>query len=338
MNFPIQTLSNLYHGAYRKRATAIAGSLALGAMLIAISNVSLFSVYADGDNKSGFTGNYANSQYGFQITIPSGWKAFESPDINSTVFQANPFSGTQPVPAGLSINVDGFNVHQMASCLESPQSYDSSAVTVNGMPAVKCTLKFNQLETYYLKSPAHNYMVELDATHYVAYGDKTSFDNYMSQMHTAIATLKIDNAIDPQSSNLMPPLAKYMQTVHTSSKDVDMYFDTSSSISAVSFDEAGKKLSFKVSGTDGTMGTTVVHIGSLLKGPYVVTFDGQPVTDFRPDDSAGTITLNYHHSSHTVTVLGAEVVPEFPVPAILIAAITGIMVVLSRTSLIGKYL
>ena len=80
----------------------------------------------------------------------------------------------------------------------------------------------------------------------------------------------------------------------------------------------------------------MIHIGSFLKGPYTVTFDGAAMTNFETatDNTTGdtTVTLHYHHSTHDVTVSGTQVVPEFPLPAVAgIAAIVGVVAILGRT-------
>ena len=302
-----------------------------------ITPVSLIAkANADGNNTDGYTGKYSNQQFGFELTLPAGWKGFENPGINSTTFHANPYNGIDAQPASLHIIVDAFNQLEMSTCLEETHTYTSSIVTVNGMPAVKCVFNFNQFETYYFKNSEHNYMIELDATHYIAYSDTPSFDAYMNQMRSILGTLKIDNAVDPQSESDSASLTSHVERLHLPDKDIDIAFDSSSDISAVNFDESGKRLQFRVSGTEGTLGTTVLHIGSLLKGPYVVTFDGRPITNFTTSND-GTITLRYHHSSHTISVSGAEVVPEFPIPVLgAIASVIGIIAIIGRMKLFNR--
>lgn len=107
---------------------------------------------------------------------------------------------------------------------------------------------------------------------------------------------------------------------------VQVEIQSSSKISDFNFDAASKRISFKVSGDDGTEGTTIISVGAVLKGPYTVSIDGLPITDFETMKSEVTgetsIKLTYGHSIKEVVITGTEVVPEFSAIAALIMAIS----------------
>ena len=101
---------------------------------------------------------------------------------------------------------------------------------------------------------------------------------------------------------------------------------SNSSISDVKLDEQAKKVSFTVEGQTGTKGAADVTIPkAMLSGNMMVMIDGQAMST---DDvivksqtqTDVTLEMNYHHSRHTVDVAGTNVVPEFPMSALVMAA------------------
>ena len=114
----------------------------------------------------------------------------------------------------------------------------------------------------------------------------------------------------------------------------------SSSVTAFAFNQTEKTVSFKVSGETGTKGVTEVTLPKeLLAGKLMVSIDGRAVAEDSNDvivtsDNATetTLEINYHHSEHTVEITGTNVVPEFPVALLVMAAALGSIVVV-----VGKY-
>jgi hypothetical protein len=184
------------------------------------------------------------------------------------------------------------------------------------------------------------------------------YDSEVAAFDSSVKTLKVANAIDlsatvngekSQASQL--ELSNHIEKILLKSSsielaaangtaasnstatgnEIDLNIQSSSNITDFYFNQTSKQISFKVSGPSGTNGTTIVQdVGELLKGPYVVTFDGQVKTDYQTLTNKTTgdvsIKLQYHHSSHVITIAGAEVVPEFPVGGIGAIAISGLVV------------
>lgn len=101
---------------------------------------------------------------------------------------------------------------------------------------------------------------------------------------------------------------------------------SNSQVSNVQLDKEAKKISFTVEGQTGTPGAAEVTIPkAMLSGSMTVMIDGQAMSK---DDvilksqtqSDVTFEMNYHHSKHTVDVAGTNVVPEFPVSTLVMAA------------------
>jgi uncharacterized protein YdeI (BOF family) len=112
--------------------------------------------------------------------------------------------------------------------------------------------------------------------------------------------------------------------------DVDIA-SNSSSVTDFAFNQTEKKVSFKVAGEAGTKGVAQVTLPkALLAGELMVSIDGRAVAEDSNDviitsDTATEMTLeiNYHHSEHTVEITGTNVVPEFPVSMLVMAAALG---------------
>lgn len=130
-----------------------------------------------------------------------------------------------------------------------------------------------------------------------------------------------------------PGLPETVQSVSVAGANIDVILRSSSNITAFSLDEETKTLSFAVEGEEGTEGVTEITIGRVLEGPYSVMVDGDVTTDFEVDESSGEtiLRLSYVHGIDEVTITGTNVVPEFPVAAVALAAsIVGIIAVTAR--------
>jgi hypothetical protein len=117
---------------------------------------------------------------------------------------------------------------------------------------------------------------------------------------------------------------------------------SNSEVSDVRLDQEAKKVSFTVEGEDGTSGVAEITIPkAMLSGEMMVLIDGQA---FEPGDAivksdAGadvTFEINYHHSEHTIDVTGTNVVPEFPLSALIMTAAVASVVGLMAAARAGR--
>lgn len=122
--------------------------------------------------------------------------------------------------------------------------------------------------------------------------------------------------------------------VKAEGKEFKVSVASNSTISNFRFDQEAKKVSFTVEGETGTQGVTQIMIPkTMLGGQMTVIIDGKVVA---PDlnsvivasgtNSETTLEINYHHSVHTVEVVGTSAVPEFPVSMVVTAAAIGSVV------------
>lgn len=156
-----------------------------------------------------------------------------------------------------------------------------------------------------------------------------SDESRLEEFEGAIKTVSVEGAIDlsdPAAIAAVMGEEERQLTRHSVSVDENPY-DVSvlsnSTISEVTLDHEKKQISFRVEGAEGTMGSTEIEIGKVLKGPYVVTIDGTEVGTFMIEDETTDQTIlafRYPHSAHQVTITGTTVVPEFGSIAVLTMA------------------
>jgi hypothetical protein len=122
---------------------------------------------------------------------------------------------------------------------------------------------------------------------------------------------------------------------------IHVQITTSSKISNLSISKEDKRISFTVEGESGTRGMTIIAVQDVLEGPYSVTIDGNttPFTMIK-DEKTGEILIQimYPHSTHDLVIAGTQVIPEFPLPVVGIAAsIIALIIAINRTRLISCF-
>ena len=101
-------------------------------------------------------------------------------------------------------------------------------------------------------------------------------------------------------------------------KEYAVTVDSNSTILGFEFNQTEKNLSMNVTGISGTAGYCNVLIpDGLLFGTFSLSNDGYPLvegTDYSKTHEGGyyKFNINYIHSSHTITIVASDAVPEFP--------------------------
>jgi predicted secreted protein with PEFG-CTERM motif len=121
---------------------------------------------------------------------------------------------------------------------------------------------------------------------------------------------------------------------------------SNSTVTNFAFKPEDKKISFDVQGETGTKGITDITIPkAVLSGEIQVLIDGnvQPYNldnvIFTSDTAETTLEINYHHSTHTIDVIGtqaavgSQTVPEFSSMASIVLAISTISIIALSTKI-----
>lgn len=109
---------------------------------------------------------------------------------------------------------------------------------------------------------------------------------------------------------------------------------SNSTVGNAQLNENQKMVGFSVEGQSGTKGVTQVKIPkAMLSGEMTVSIDGKTVASDSNDvivtsntSTETTFEINYSHSKHDVFITGTNVVPEFPLALVMMAAGLGSVV------------
>jgi len=307
------------------------------------------------------SGHYANADVGVEIDFPAGWSGNEIVVENGVVVTVNPegameeaAAGGIPVTMTLSATLkEDAEPPSDPSTEESPcEVLSTGSVEVSGVQALEsvaeCTVTGQTVmaKTTVVNADTRWVIVSILATESDYSANEDEYDG-------SVATLQVEGAADiegveemveevteevteeveeaMEGTGAMVELAAEVATVTVAGAEMQVDFNTSSTISGVTLDEESKTLSFTVEGEDGTEGMTEIGIGSVLEGPYTVAIDGEVTENFEvtTDEATGetTLTISYTHSVHEVTVSGTNVVPEFGVIAALVLAASLVAVI-----------
>lgn len=164
---------------------------------------------------------------------------------------------------------------------------------------------------------------------------REDYDKNIALFEQSFSTLKLAGVSEQIAEVPQVPQVVMKTSIHKvviDDKPIDLKIDSSSIISDFNLNEENKQISFTVSGDDGTEGTTIIPISTVLEGPYTVTIDGKVTTDFETIEAneETSIKLTYHHSSMDVTITGTQVVPEFSTIATLVLAASIVAIIALR--------
>jgi len=178
---------------------------------------------------------------------------------------------------------------------------------------------------------------------------KYSVESMLETKTGLLGTLDLSTAAKLDSSTSFLVITPSEFSVPTKNASFTVGISSNSTVSDFAFDSVNKEISFNVQGVSGTHGTSDVTVPkSLLGGNIQVLVDGvvEPynsdgVVMISDTPSETILEINYHHSMHTVQLVGtsaAEVVPvdtqavpEFSsvVSIVLVASIISMLVVSS---------
>jgi hypothetical protein len=124
-------------------------------------------------------------------------------------------------------------------------------------------------------------------------------------------------------------------TVEAEEQSFEVIIASNSEVDNFVFDQEGMKIAFSVEGEDFTRGVAEITIPKvLLSGDMHVFIDGslmaeEDVIVKSETESETVFEINYDHSVHEVEVTGTNVIPEFPVVAVITAAALSVIVGIS---------
>lgn len=146
-------------------------------------------------------------------------------------------------------------------------------------------------------------------------GDMFSVSN--SPQPTSPRSVISQSGFTVHDSVSVASLLTRIESVSVANKQYNLHLQSTSSISSFKFIEDQKMLALKVD-EESIEGFTLVSLGHILVGPYTVMVDGKPIDNFevtkKTAEAGGMMSVKvpYTHGPHDITIIGMQVVPEFP--------------------------
>jgi hypothetical protein len=301
------------------------------------------------------SGTYVDSETQLEIEFPDGWtgvKVLGFPVVSPTGLNFS--SGAAPetmmmviqfersalqdwlaggeLELGQEINVP---VDENLECNTISQNY----LKINGMGAVKIVQECADQEGSYSKINAYGLVNDKNL---IVIGllasSEEAYNSNVQGFEESIETIRFEGVADFKSAMIsILDLKTQVHPVVAAGANVEVKIDSSSQVSDFTFEEENKKIAFTVEGREGTRGHSIVSVGDVLEGDYVVAIDGNAATDYSvaEDEETGEITveLTYDHSERRISITGTNVVPEFPTSvALTIALSLTVLMIASKIS------
>jgi PDZ domain-containing secreted protein len=155
---------------------------------------------------------------------------------------------------------------------------------------------------------------------------------------SVLDTLSADIKSKLETSARFEVVSSNAFAVNAEGKDFEVDIASNSTVTDFAFVQQDKKVSFVVEGETGTRGVTQITIPkALLSGEMMVSIDGEAIPPESSDvvaiadtEEGLTLEINYHHSEHSIEVSGTNVIPEFPLTMVVMAAaISSVIVAVS---------
>jgi len=310
-------------------------------------SLTVTTTFAQMPSMTEISGKYTDDKVGLEIIFPDGWSGITMGVPEGSMATVSPDEMTSmnensPIMSVLT--------NEKAKSDTPPKSFDQQgkskcgapsviAMTIGDIPATETTMSCTKDDGTVIK--LKNISAET-TTHWVVVSfmaNASDYDQEIDKFDDSVKTLKIQNAVveskdvtttDVPEPITIPPvnLQPNVMPVMVGDNKIDLSIQSSSQLTDLKLDEENKKLLFKVA--EDNDGLTIIPIGNVLEGEFVITIDGEPSTNFEILDEQGvqTLTLKYPSGSHDVSISGTRVVPEFGSIAILILIVSIVSIIL----------
>ena len=292
------------------------------------------------------SGEYSDPESRYKIAFPAGWSGVEF--IGFPVVVPGDFKDAgSEFEAGMMIFAfphSGFNtafwssenierIHQEENnhCIVETYSY----AKINEMDGINLIVECDSPQ--FSKINMYGFISDKDIVMAFFLSNSTSgYNEYVYAFEQSIRTLKVNDHVSFKTAmKEVYDLKEETYSVRAKDTQAKVGIETNSKISNFDFSENEKRISFSIDGNSGTNGLTVVHVDSVLEGPFIVTIDGEETDSFvvAQDESSGQSSIEISHagSPRDIVIVGTNVVPEFPVHIVgAVAGLIGIVTIIGR--------
>jgi len=335
---------------------ALLFSLTISVLFISLTSS---NVYGQAPSLEEISGKYVDDKVGVEITFPQSWTGMTMglPEGSMTIVY----------PGGMTaMNENSFTAMTLMTNkkmkTDSPQPpFDNPEKSTCDTPSTNPTTigGVSATETVISCKNEDGTMIKLKAisaettTHWIVVSFMSSASDYdakIGEFDDSVKTLKIQNAVATSEQITTPPVPELITTppvnlqsstmqVMAEGSPVELVIQSSSQLSNLGLDEENKKLSFTTIGDND--GVTVIPVGNVLEGEFMVMVDGQVTEDYEIIDDQGvqSLKLGYSSGSHDISISGTRVVPEFGSIAVLIlmVSIVSVIAISSKVRLSQKF-
>jgi protocatechuate 3,4-dioxygenase beta subunit len=163
-----------------------------------------------------------------------------------------------------------------------------------------------------------------------------SADGYKSATAPSSATVRLDKVPAAKISGIViaqQPLSPSVETVLMRKGTVifehegtqyGVGLQTNSRILDATFDPSSRSININLEGVQDASGRSEFSIPKkFMTGPFTVSLDGRPEAEgvsATENQTHATITIEHEHDLQQITIQGTTAVPEFPLPAAMVAA------------------
>lgn len=192
----------------------------------------------------------------------------------------------------------------------------NSEQTSEGAPAVNKTVSLvcgdSNVEANYL---GYIYTTENQSYSEEYYWEKST--GLLLKWSLSGSEVLSDDTLETVNVNFQKVGLQHVLYPYIDNAEYSISVDSSSTILGFEFNQTEKNLSLNVTGVSGTSGYCEVLVpDGLLFGTFSLSMDGYDLvegTDYNQTHEGGYYKFNiaYIHSSHTITIVGSDAVPEF---------------------------
>lgn len=283
------------------------------------------------------SGRYVDDAAGLEISFPDGWSGlslfgtFPIVAPGGINFAAEQSATMVIIPLDRSSIEDLWNSSEVVEEVQTGTEPETCTeilttfTTINGMQGMETVQECSSSDGYRkVKTVGFLTAQRFVVISYSASSD-AMYERYLGDFDNSLRTLRISGVLNFESAVAdMLGLQTENHTVMALGNPVDVSIRSNSQVSDVRFDEGEKRLSLRVEGEDGTTGTAIVAVASVLESPYTVTIDGEVWDDFSEisvnESGERLLRISYSRGVHDVVITGTNVVPEFGVVAALVLA------------------
>lgn len=276
------------------------------------------------------SGRVADPSSSLIFDVPAGWTAYKSNFGNATsirLFSSHSNSSDEELDgAAIAVSIhdidfaikkaDEMVLSKSISCAMPAHSRIVQATATLSMQIIEqdCDVLGIEAKTTIYSMYTNDDLITISLTA----DDEESFLAAKPAFEAMVRSVELEKSINAFRSSDYDKIfgvSSFNQTVASSRSSHVVKISTRSNITDFEFDEAKMSISFKVTGKTGTAGHSSIVMSGILAGPYVVTIDGSPTDDyvigFDEITNETAVTVSYPHSTHTITITGTTVVPEF---------------------------